>query len=305
MNEATTGKKGILLETGTNEFEIVEFAVGNVNYGINVAKVREVINLVPITKMPNSHHYVDGVFTLRGRLMPLVNLPRCLGSTDSESTANNIIVSELNNYFVGFLVNEVSRIHRVSWSAMEPPPNISDSDMVVGIIKMGEKLVILLDFEKIVAEINPEINIKLTTVPESSADMKTIRDKKRIMIAEDSHMLRDLLVNTLHDAGYSNVVAYNDGKAAWDALSILAKSDSPLEDKISMLITDIEMPQMDGHHLLKLVRENHVLEKLPVVIFSSLINEEMRRKGEAIGADGQVSKPEIAQLIGLIDSKSL
>lgn len=305
MNEATTGKKGILLETGTNEFEIVEFAVGNVNYGINVAKVREVINLVPITKMPNSHHYVDGVFTLRGRLMPLVNLPRCLGSTDSESTANNIIVSELNNYFVGFLVNEVSRIHRVSWSAMEPPPNISDSDMVVGIIKMGEKLVILLDFEKIVAEINPEINIKLTTVPESSADMKTIRDKKRIMIAEDSHMLRDLLVNTLHDAGYSNVVAYNDGKAAWDALTILAKSDSPLEDKISMLITDIEMPQMDGHHLLKLVRENHVLEKLPVVIFSSLINEEMRRKGEAIGADGQVSKPEIAQLIGLIDSKSL
>lgn len=305
MSETAAGKKGILLETGTNEFEIVEFSVGNVNYGINVAKVREVINLVPITKMPNSHHYVDGVFTLRGRLMPLVNLPRCLGATDSESTANNIIVSELNNYFVGFLVNEVSRIHRVSWSAMEPPPNISDSDMVVGIIKMAEKLVILLDFEKIVAEINPEINIKLTTVPESTADLQEIRKNKRIMIAEDSHMLRDLLVNTLHDAGYSNVVAYNDGKAAWDALSILAKSDSPLEEKVSMLITDIEMPQMDGHHLLKLIRDNQVLQKLPVVIFSSLINEEMRRKGETIGADGQVSKPEIGQLIGLIDEKSL
>ena len=305
MHEAATGKKGILLETGTNEFEIVEFAVGNVNYGINVAKVREVINLVPITKMPNSHPYVDGVFTLRGRLMPLVNLPRCLGAEDTGSTANNIIVSELNNYFVGFLVNEVSRIHRVSWSAMEPAPNISNSDMVVGIIKMAEKLVLLLDFEKIVAEINPEMNIKLTTVPQSSDDVKAKRKTKKVMIAEDSHMLRDLLVDTLHQAGYLNVIAYNDGKAAWDALTILAKSESPLEEKVSILITDIEMPQMDGHNLLKRIRENHVMNKLPVVIFSSLINEEMRRKGEAIGANGQVSKPEIAKLIDLLDEQSL
>ena len=305
MNEVNTSKKGILLETGTNEFEIVEFAVGNVSYGINVAKVREVINLVPVTKMPNSHPYVDGVFTLRGRLMPLVNLPRCLGAEDNGSTANNIIVSELNNYFVGFLVNEVSRIHRISWTDMESAPNISDSDMVVGIIKMAGKLVLLLDFEKIVAEINPEMNIKLTTIPQSSDDVKEQRKTKKIMIAEDSHMLRDLLVDTLHQAGYLNVMAYNDGKAAWDALKILAKSDSPLDEKISMLITDIEMPQMDGHHLLKLIREDQGLNKLPVVIFSSLINEEMRRKGEAIGANGQVSKPEIAQLIALIDSQSL
>ena len=305
MSGTAAGKKGILLETGTNEFEIVEFAVGSVNYGINVAKVREVINLVPITKMPNSHPNVDGVFTLRGRLMPLVNLPRCLGSEESGSTANNIIVSELNNFFVGFLVNEVSRIHRVSWTEMEPPPSISDSEMVVGVIKMAEKLVILLDFEKIVSDINPEMNIKLTTVPKSSDEVKEIRKTKKIMIAEDSHMLRDLLVDTLHQAGYLNVFAYNDGKAAWDALTILAKSPSPIEEKVSMLITDIEMPQMDGHHLLKLVRDDKVLGKLPVVIFSSLINDEMRRKGEAIGANGQVSKPEIAKLIDLLDSESL
>lgn len=305
MNESATSKKGILLETGTNEFEIVEFAVGDVNYGINVAKVREVINVVPVTKMPNCHPYVDGVFTLRGRLMPLVNLPRCLGSTDTGATANNIIVSELNNYFVGFLVNEVSRIHRVSWTEMEAPPNISNSDMVVGIIKMTEKLVLLLDFEKIVAEINPEMNIKLTTVPQSSDDVKDQRKTKKIMIAEDSHMLRDLLVDTLHGAGYLNVIAYNDGKAAWDALTILAKSSSPLEEKVSMLITDIEMPQMDGHNLLKRIRGDQALKELPVVIFSSLINDDMRRKGETIGANGQVSKPEIGKLIDLLDCHSL
>lgn len=305
MNETATGKKGILLETGTNEFEIVEFAVGKVNYGINVAKVREVINLVPITKMPNSHSYVDGVFTLRGRLMPLVNLPRCLGAEDNGATANNIIVSELNNYFVGFLVNEVSRIHRVSWTAMEPPPNISDSDMVVGVIKMAEKLVILLDFEKILSEINPEINVKLTTVPVSAEDVKEHRKTKKIMVAEDSHMLRDLLVETLHQSGYLNVDAYNDGKAAWDALTAHANTDVAIEKNVNLLITDIEMPKMDGHNLLKRVREDRALQKLPVVIFSSLINEEMRRKGEAIGANAQVSKPEIAQLISILDKECL
>jgi two-component system chemotaxis response regulator CheV len=305
MSDAANAKKGILLETGTNEFEIVEFTVGKVNYGINVAKVREVINLVPITEMPNSHPYVDGIFTLRGRVMPLVNLPRCLGAEDSGSNTKNIIVSELNNYFIGFLVNEVSRIHRVSWSVMEPPPNVTNSDMVVGIIKMGEKIVILLDFEKIVAEINPQINIKLTTLPESTEASKEQRKTKKIFIAEDSKMLRDLLVETLHESGYLNVTAYNNGKDAWDALYALAESGVPIEEKVHMLITDIEMPQMDGHHLLKRVREDRALAKLPVVIFSSLINEEMRRKGEAIGADGQVSKPEIVQLIGILDDKCL
>ncbi|AIF52436.1 chemotaxis protein [Pelosinus sp. UFO1] len=305
MSDAANAKKGILLETGTNEFEIVEFTVGKVNYGINVAKVREVINLVPITEMPNSHPYVDGIFTLRGRVMPLVNLPRCLGAEDSGSNTKNIIVSELNNYFIGFLVNEVSRIHRVSWSVMEPPPNVTNSDMVVGIIKMGEKIVILLDFEKIVAEINPQINIKLTTLPESTEASKEQRKTKKIFIAEDSKMLRDLLVETLHESGYLNVTAYNNGKEAWDALYALAESGVPIEENVHMLITDIEMPQMDGHHLLKKVREDRALAKLPVVIFSSLINEEMRRKGEAIGADGQVSKPEIAQLIGILDEKCL
>jgi len=305
MNEESSNKKGILLETGTNEFEIVEFTVGKVSYGINVAKVREVINLVPVTQMPNSHPYVDGIFTLRGKVMPLVNLPRCLGNEDEEATTTNIIVSELNNYFVGFLVHGVSRIHRVSWSVMEPPPNVTNSDMVVGIIKMEGKLIILLDFEKIVADINPQINVKLTTIQQSSADVQDIRKTKKIMVAEDSKMLRDLLIGTLHEAGYSNVTAYNNGKDAWEALEILSRSGVPIEKNVHLLITDIEMPQMDGHHLLKLIRDDKALNKLPVIIFSSLINDEMRRKGELIGATGQVSKPEIIQLINLLDTKSL
>ena len=294
-------KKGILLETGTNEFEIVEFNVGKVNYGINVAKVREVINLVPITKMPQAHPYVDGLFTLRGRVMPLVNLPRCLNQ-ETEDDLKNIIVTEINNYNIGFLVNSVSRIHRISWTEMEPAPNVSDSPMVVGIIKMLDKMVLLLDFEKIIAEINPEINEKLTTLPEVTKDIKEQRNDVKVFVAEDSPMLRDLLVQTLHDAGYITTRDFSNGKLAWEALQKFGQEEAPLDDSINILISDIEMPQMDGHHLLTQIREHNKLGKLPVIFFSSLINEEMRRKGEAIGANGQISKPEIGQLIDLIDS---
>ena len=293
-------KKGILLETGTNEFEIVEFNVGKVNYGINVAKVREVINLVPITKMPQAHPYVDGLFTLRGRVMPLVNLPRCLNQ-ETEDDLKNIIVTEINNYNIGFLVNSVSRIHRISWTEMEPAPNVSDSPMVVGIIKMLDKMVLLLDFEKIIAEINPEINEKLTTLPEVTKDIKDQRNDIKVFVAEDSTMLRDLLVQTLHDAGYITTRDFSNGKLAWEALQKIGQEEAPLDDSINILISDIEMPQMDGHHLLTQIREHNKLGKLPVIFFSSLINEEMRRKGEAIGANGQISKPEIGQLIDLID----
>ena len=293
-------KKGILLETGTNEFEIVEFNVGKVNYGINVAKVREVINLVPITKMPQAHPYVDGLFTLRGRVMPLVNLPRCLNQ-ETEDDLKNIIVTEINNYNIGFLVNSVSRIHRISWTEMEPAPNVSDSPMVVGIIKMLDKMVLLLDFEKIIAEINPEINEKLTTLPEVTKDIKDQRNDIKVFVAEDSPMLRDLLVQTLHDAGYITTRDFSNGKLAWEELQKIGQEEAPLDDSINILISDIEMPQMDGHHLLTQIREHNKLGKLPVIFFSSLINEEMRRKGEAIGANGQISKPEIGQLIDLID----
>jgi two-component system chemotaxis response regulator CheV len=297
---AMSEKKGILLETGTNEFEIVEFSIGPVCYGINVAKVREVINPIPVTKMPNVHPWVDGIFTLRGKVMPLVNLPRCLGA-ESTTTSPKVIVSELNNFFVAFLVDEVSRIHRISWTAMEPPPNIANSDMVVGIIKMAKKMVVLLDFEKIVADINPEMNEKFSQVTTASDNILDIRKNKTILVAEDSKLLRDLLLGTLHTAGYPNIILSENGQEAWATIEKLIADGQPIENKLHLVITDIEMTQMDGHHLTKRIKEHEKAKHLPVIIFSSLINEEMRLKGESIGANGQVSKPEITQLIDLVD----
>ncbi len=302
MAETNGDKKGILLETGTNEFEIVEFSIGNVNYGINVAKVREVITSAdfPVTAMPQAHPYIDGLFTLRGRAMPLVNLPRCL-NVQGAGTPKNIIVTEINNYNIGFLVDNVSRIHRISWKDMEPAPEVGDQSRVVGIIKMQDKIVLLLDFETIIAEINPEINAKLTTIEEAEEDIKTKRMNVHVVVAEDSPMLRDLLVTTLHESGYRYVRDFGNGQDAWEYLEKLAAQDGPIDEKVRIIVSDIEMPKMDGHRLLKLVRADDRLRETPLILFSSLISEEMRLKGEQLGASGQISKPEIGQLIGLLD----
>ena len=144
--------KAGLAEPSTNEFEIIEFSVGNVCYGINVAEVREIINMVALTELPNSHPYVDGIFTLRGKLMPLVNLAKCLNS-ESGPGEPKIVVTEMKDSFMGFKVDDVSRIHRVSWEQVEPAPEISNSNRIVGVLKMEDRLVVVLDFEKILAEV--------------------------------------------------------------------------------------------------------------------------------------------------------
>jgi two-component system chemotaxis response regulator CheV len=292
-------KKGILLETGTNEFEIIEFSVGGVFYGINVAKVREIINPLPVTPLVNSHPNIEGLFTLRGRVVPLISLSRCL-SVQQATDSHKIIVCEINGVFNGFKVDDVSRIYRISWTQMEPPPAVSGSELVVGVVKMNDRLIILLDFEKILADVNPEINKKLSAVPDSTPDLVDMRKSRTILVAEDSHMLRELLLGTLHTAGY-RTIANENGQLAWDKLEALAKGPRPVEETIQLVITDIEMPQMDGHHLLKRIKANEKLSKLPVVIFSSLINEEMRLKGSSLGAAAQITKPEIEQLIGIVD----
>ena len=297
-------KSEILLETGTNEFEIVEFSIGATTYGINVAKVREVINRVETTQIPSAHPFVDGVFTLRGKVIPLINLATCLGIHNTNP--KRIIISELNNYRAGFLVDDVSRIHRISWSKMEPAPEIANSHLVVGIVKLDNKMVILLDFERIIAETNPVINKTFHEVQPASLNEIDRRSDKTILLAEDSPLLRELIVDTLHTAGYSNIIQMPNGLDAWNkVLALHEESGGNIYSKLQLIITDIEMPQMDGHHFIKRVREHADLKKMPMIIFSSLINVENRRKGQSIGATDQISKPEINRLIDTIDNNIL
>lgn len=298
---AIDDKKGILLESGTNELEIIEFGIGGDTFGINVIKVREVINPVPVTRTPKIHPHVMGIIQLRGEVLSVINLAQALGYPPSEHPEQDkLIIAELNQMKVAFYVHTVSRIHRISWEQIEKPSELARGveNSTTGVVKMGERFILLLDFEKIVVDISPESGINVGQLKELGT-----RDKssKRILLAEDSAILRKLIEETLHEAGYVHIEICQDGNEAWNYLEHLARSGDPITDYVNLVITDIEMPKMDGHHLTKRIKENPELRKLPVVIFSSLITDDLRHKGEKVGAEAQVSKPEIVRLVKVID----
>lgn len=292
----------ILLENGTNELEVLEFTVAGSHYGINVAKVREIITYQNVTPVPNAHPSIEGIFMPRDIMITVINLARELGAKNHENTEDDMmIITNFNKLSIAFHVDEVVGIHRVSWADIIKPDNtINTSDMGVatGIIKIDKKLIIILDFEKIVADISPETSLKVSDIDQLGVRQ---RNESPILMAEDSALLSKLIIDSIHKSGYENVDACANGQEAWDKL-VEWKEKGIVKDKVKCIITDIEMPIMDGHRLIKLCKEDDVIKDIPIIIFSSLVNEEMRRKGEALGADAQLSKPEIGSLVATIDS---
>ncbi|BBF42033.1 chemotaxis protein CheV [Lachnospiraceae bacterium KM106-2] len=293
---------GILLESGTNELEILEFTVGGNHYGINVAKIKEILPYKKPTPVPNAHPSIEGIFMPRDQIISIVDLAVSLKLPASKNPSTDMyIVTSFNQINTAFHVHGVSGIHRVSWNDISKPDSTISTDgasVATGIIKIQDKLIIILDFEKIVADISPETSLKI-----SDLDMYDGSKRKDapLIITEDSPLLGQLIYDCLHKAGYTNVTRMNNGAEAWELLKKYKAEGNPA-DKVACLITDIEMPQMDGHHLTKLIKDDDQLKSIPVVIFSSLVNEEMYRKGEAVGANMQLSKPEIGKLVHAIDS---
>ncbi len=290
----------ILLESGTNELEILEFALGNNHYGINVAKIKEILQYSQVTPVPNSHPSVEGIFMPRDVMITVINLRRCLGMPDSE-VDGLFIITNFNKLNVAFHVDQVIGIHRVSWEEIIKPDstlNGQDGSVSTGVIKMKDRLVVILDFESIVSSISPETGLRTADIDSLQA---RDRSDSRILIAEDSPLLGKLITDCLKKAGYQDLIMTGNGQEAWDKICELKARGTLLED-IQCIITDIEMPQMDGHRLTKLCKADDTIKRIPLVIFSSLVNEEMRRKGELLGADAQLTKPEIGMLVEAIDN---
>ncbi|OKZ82639.1 MAG: chemotaxis protein CheV [Clostridium sp. 44_14] len=292
---------GILLESGTNELEILEFRVGSNYYGINVAKIREILPYQVPTPIPNADARIEGIFMPRDEIISIVDLSRVMNLPAAQSTVGDMyIVTNFNNLNTAFHVQGVEGIHRVSWGDIIEPDstiNASGMGMATGIVRIEGRLIIILDFEKIVAEINPETGLKISDVEHMTGRSRV---DSPILIAEDSPLLGKMLLDCLKRAGFANIDLTNNGKECWDKLSAY-QEQGVLDQKVACVITDIEMPQMDGHHLTKLIKSDEQMMHIPVIIFSSLINDEMRKKGESLGADMQLSKPEIGQLVGAID----
>lgn len=291
----------ILLESGTNELEILEFQVGTNHYGINVAKIKEILPYKKPTAIPNAHPCIEGIYMPRDTIITIVDLARSLAIPQSADVDKDMyIVTNFNQLSIAFHVHTVLGIHRVSWADIsKPDESISNSGkgVATGIIKLNDRLIVILDFEKIVSDISPETGLKVSDIDQLGERQ---RNNSPILIAEDSPLLSKLIFDSLTKAGYTNVTVTNNGKECYDKLCKY-KEDGTLKDRVKCVITDIEMPQMDGHHLTKLIKEDNSLKHLPVVIFSSLVNDEMRKKGESLGADAQLSKPEIGMLVEEID----
>ncbi len=292
----------ILLESGTNELEIMEFTIAGELFGINVAKVREIMMITPVKPMQKAHPVIEGIFKPRDEVITVIDLAKYLNLAPSENQDRDIfIVTHFNNQNFAFHVHTVVGIDRISWSKMQKPDRIiygGEEGVATGIAEFEDRLITILDFEKIVAEISPETSIQYE-------DLKKLgsrgRSEKCILIAEDSMLLSKMIVESLHRSGYNSTVKTDNGQEAWNYLQEAKLSGDPIANHVSCIVSDIEMPLMDGHRLTKLIKSDPVLKSIPVVLFSSLINDEMKLKGKELGADEQISKPEIANLVVVID----
>ena len=294
-------KEGILLESGTNESEIMKFTIQGEFYGINVAKVKEIMMAEKVKAMPHAHPAVEGIFKPRDTLITVIDLGFYLTDECLEHKPRDLfIVTNFNKMTVAFRVQSIEGISRISWNDIQKPDKTlshGEEGVAIGIAQCAGELVTILDFEKIVAEIAPETTIQLSEVDQMGD--RSICDKP-LVIAEDSILLQKMIDEALQRAGFTNVTNFNNGQEAWDYLESI-RHDSDLYDKVNLIITDIEMPKMDGHRLTKLVKDDPRLKLLPVVIFSSLIDDQMRIKGSTLGADEQLTKPEIGNLVHVID----
>ena len=302
MSSISENKTNILLETGTNEIEIMEFTIDGNLYGINVAKVREIIMSDKVKPMPHSHPAVEGVFKPRDILLTVVDLPMYLTDVPSKKNPKDLfIITNFNNLNIAFRVHTVEGISRISWGDIQKPDKTvsgGEEGVATGIAQCGDDLVTILDFEKIVAEIAPETTIQISEIEKLGA---RDRNETPIVLAEDSILLTKMIRESLKKAGYINLKEFNNGQEAWEYLSSLKDNAGSIKSEASLIITDIEMPKMDGHRLTKLVKSDDILKNIPVIIFSSLINPEMQIKGKKVGADEQLSKPEIGHLVEVID----
>ncbi len=300
----------ILLESGTNELEIIEFLIKEIDddgkehtghYGVNVAKVLEIIRAPRITALPGHFHpAVLGTFNMRNNVIALIDLCAWLGKTPVPNDSPKVIVTEFNRLVNAFLVSGVTRIYRLSWESIEPPDINMQSyadGCVTGVVRMEDRVLFILDMEKIIADLNPSLAVG--TIKSSSEETFETPVHYKTLIADDSSTIRHMIGHSLESAGFEVERTIN-GKMAWDKLmewkELAAANDRPISDYVHLVVSDIEMPAMDGHTLTKKIKTDPMLSNIPVILFSSLITEGLRHKGESVGADDQISKPELSEV---------
>jgi two-component system chemotaxis response regulator CheV len=292
-------ERGILLESGTNEVEVLVFRVGNFLLGINVAKVREILPAQSITALPQSSPAVLGCFRLREQVIPCVSLHRYLDQPEAVLEHCKLILTEFNHSQIAFVVDTVDRIHRISWEQISPVPAVVSEvrSPVTSVTQIDETLVSMLDFESIAAAISQQ-DLSARTV----ANPRGVpREQLKLLVADDSATVRYAIESTLRDSGYQNIECFEHGGQAWEWLQQRLRETGDARDVADLLISDVEMPIMDGLHLTQNLKQHPELGRIPVVLYSSILTPDNLKKGKAVGADAQVTKPEMQRVVELAD----
>jgi len=296
---------GDVVKVGTNLMELIEFIIYKKNkfgevkkchYGINVFKVREVIKTPEIVPLPNHINYIEGMFNLRDENIPLLNLVERLNGMEMDYNKNIVIVAEFNNIYIGLLVHEVVQIHRISWQRILPAPKMTatpESDLIIGVVKLeNDESLVILDFERIVNEINPVTDTEVGNVKEEES-VKETHKKHHILLADDSKIVRKQMHDLLTKLGFDVTLKENGEEALRELIRIREISENtgePIRSLVSIIITDIEMPQMDGYTLTNKVKSDPLLAKIPIIMHTSLSGDNVKLRGKEVGADEYITK---------------
>ena len=291
----------ILLEAGTNEMEMLTFTLGNIPFGVNVAKVREIIQQPKLIAIPHAPYVVEGSFKLRDKVITLINLGKYFGVDTEKCDEGNglIIIVEFNSVYCGILVDSVDVITRMSWKSIQPPSTyLAKVDApITGTVELSGKTVLVIDFETVVGEI-------LGTPSPELPEAETVRDitehsEARIVFADDATIVRDSMRDFMATCGYKNMIVFSDGQQAWEYID---KNRHEVNGPCDLVVSDIEMPCMDGLHLARKIKEDPALNNIPVVLLSSLITPDNLKKGQQVGVDAQIKKSDTGKLVEILES---
>lgn len=295
-------ERGILTEAGTNEMELLVFRIGSTPFGINVAKVREIIQQSNTISIPYAPEAIEGSFQVRNQVLTLVNLGKYfdMETTRELEEKGATIIVEFNKIRCGILVDDVDRIYRLSWDKIQPPSQylLNLKAPITGVVNVDEKVVLIVDFETIICDILGVQSVSLSKSDQIAKGPASTKDV-RLLVVDDSSIVRKTLIRRLNQNGFENLTVCTDGQHAWDTIEQQrAETDTPFD----LVLTDIEMPQMDGLHLTSKIKSDPKLKDIPVVLFSSLITKDNYQKGVSVGADAQVSKPDSEGMIKAIEN---
>jgi two-component system chemotaxis response regulator CheV len=283
-------------EVDSNDLELLEFLVGEEHFGINIAKVSEIIIHCEVTHVPGASKSIEGIFMHRDKLVTVIDLHEVLGVKKPNIERTLLVVCDFEQVSVAFDVTNVNGIQRLKWSQVEKPPAVSgdSDDLATGVAKIDDKIIMILDFEKIVCDTNAGQEFEIGSV-EHVVVPNEFDYNRKIIVVEDSSFLSKVMCDALKLVGFTNISQFYNGKEAWTYINSLRGTN--LKRTLAAITSDIEMPLMDGHSLIRLIRNDKEFNQTPIVMFSSLIHDNVRQKGDEAGADAQFSRSQLGECV--------